>query len=316
MHDYIIVDGHCDTLKEAYDDKLSIFSEKYMFNINKALNKLPYIQFLASFINDKYDKFDSGYIRVNKILDKFYEEYNNTDKIIHIKSKKDINKVYNERKVGILLTTENGLALGGNVDNVANLYDRGIRVMSLTWNNDNFLASGAFTQNDFGLTKKGIECVKKMSEKNILIDVSHASIKSFYDIFSYTNKGVIATHSCVNSLCESKRNLSDEQIKIIAKNNGIIGICFYKRFLSNSDFVSVNDILNHIEYISNLVGTKFVGIGSDFDGLETCDLPDGIVGVQDIEKIIYGLEQRGFNKEEISNIMGENYIRVLKENLN
>lgn len=313
----IIVDGHCDTLQRAFDENLSIFNTKFDFNMTNAEFVKPYIQFLASFINTKYDIGNIAYVRVNEMLDKFYKEYNenkNTD-IVLIDTKSDLQKIINEGKIGILLTIENGAALSGNLLNLEKLYNRKIKVMSLTWNDDNFLACGAFTKNDTGLTTKGRKCIKLMNNLGMIVDVSHISRKSFFDIINITDKSVIATHSCVNSLCENKRNLTDEQIKLIAKCKGMIGVCFYKKFLSNNKYVTIDNVVDHVDYISNLVGSEFVGIGSDFDGMENEDKPQDLKSVLDIKKIEEKLEKRGFSPKEINNIMGENYIRILNENL-
>lgn len=315
MYKNIIVDGHCDTLQKSYDESLSIFDKKYFFNIKYAQSILPYIQFLACFINTKYDIKNNGFLRVNAMLDKFYTEYENNKKCMYlIKNRNDVEK--NLNKVGIVLTIENGSALGNDVSNLKVLYNRGIRVMSITWNDDNFLACGAHTHNDIGLTKEGKKCIKLMNDLGVIIDVSHASPKTFYDICKTTNKTVIATHSCVNSICKNERNLTDEQIKIIARSRGMIGVCFYKYFLSNNKEVSIDDIINHIEYIANLVGTEYIGIGSDFDGMDKSDIPIGLSDVRDVTNIAEALFNRGFSKKEVYNIMGENYIRILKENLN
>ena len=283
----IIVDGHCDTLQRAFDENLSIFNTKFDFNMTNAEFVKPYIQFLASFINTKYDIGNTAYVRVNEMLDKFYKEYNenkNAD-IVLIDTKSDLQKIINEGKIGILLTIENGAALSGNL------------------------------LNDTGLTTKGRKCIKLMNNLGMIVDVSHISRKSFFDIINITDKSVIATHSCVNSLCENKRNLTDEQIKLIAKCKGMIGVCFYKEFLSNNKYVTIDNVVDHIEYISNLVGSEFVGIGSDFDGMENEDKPQDLKSVLDIKKIEEKLEKRGFSPKEINNIMGENYIRILNENL-
>ncbi len=317
MYNNIIVDGHCDTLQRAFDENLSIFNTKFDFNLTNVEFVKPYIQFLASFINTKYDIGNTAYVRVNEMLDKFYKEYNqnNNADIVLIDTKSDLQKIINEGKIGILLTIENGAALSGNLLNLEKLYNRKIRVMSLTWNDDNFLACGAFTKNDKGLTKNGRECIKLMNNIGIIVDVSHISRKSFFDIINITDKSVIATHSCVNNLCENKRNLTDEQIKLIAKCKGMIGVCFYKGFLSNNKYVTIDNVVEHIEYISNLVGSEFVGIGSDFDGMENEDKPQDLKSVLDIRKIEERLEKRGFSPKEINNIMGGNYIRILNENL-
>lgn len=313
----IIVDGHCDTLQRAFDENLSIFNTKFDFNMTNAEFVKPYIQFLASFINTKYDIGNTAYVRVNEMLDKFYKEYNGNKNagILLIDKKSDLKKVENEGRIGILLTIENGAALSGNLLNLKKLYNRKIKVMSLTWNDDNFLACGTFTKNDTGLTTKGRECIKLMNNLGMIVDVSHISRKSFFDIINITDKSVIATHSCVNSLCENKRNLTDEQIKLIAKCKGMIGVCFYKEFLSNNKYVTIDNVVDHIEYISNLVGSEFVGIGSDFDGMENEDKPQDLKSVLDIKKFEKKLEKRGFRPKEINNIMGGNYIRILNENL-
>ena len=315
MYKNIIVDGHCDTLQMAYDEGLSIFDRKYSFNIKDVKCILPYIQFLSCFINSKYNFKNNGFLRINAMLDKFYSEYENNKKNINlIKNKSDIKN--NLDKVGILLTIENGIALGNDIYNLRKLYNRGIRVLSLTWNDDNFLACGSHTKKDTGLTQKGKECIEIMNKLGIIIDISHVSKKSFYDICNITDKSIIATHSCVNSICKNVRNLTDAQIKIIAKRRGIVGVCFYKKFLLNNENVTIDEIINHIEYISDLVGTEYVGIGSDFDGMDKSDMPVGISGVRDIRNIEEKLITRGFSKKEVYNIMGGNYIRVLKENLN
>jgi membrane dipeptidase len=95
----------------------------------------------------------------------------------------------------------------------------------------------------------------------------------------------------------------------------MIGVCFYKKFLSNNKYVTIDNVVDHVDYISNLVGSEFVGIGSDFDGMENEDKPQDLKSVLDIKKIEEKLEKRGFSPKEINNIMGENYIRILNENL-
>ena len=312
----IVVDGHCDTLQKAFETSLSILNKSFSFNIKDSLKNLPYIQFLASYVNTKYDIEDVAFKRAIDMLNKFYLEYEKNKKIIHlITNASDIDFDILKNKLGIVLTIENGSVLSNDLSNLETLYNKGIRVMSLTWNDDNFLGSGAETKYDCGLTIKGKKCVRMMNNLGIILDVSHASKKTFYDIVDNTSKSVIATHSCADNICKHNRNLTDEQIKLIARSKGVIGVCFYKKFLSKNKDVTIYDIANHIEYISNLVGTEFVGIGSDFDGMDKSDIPKGITGCLDIRNIEFVLNERGFNKEEIYNIMGGNYIRVLKENL-
>ena len=313
----LVIDSHCDTIKEALDEKLSITDFKYSFNLREVKEKLPYIQFLASFAEPKYENEENGgFKRVNQILDKFYFEYDKySDYITIIRKEHNLKDVVANNKLGVILTVENGSAISGNLDNIDLLYNRGIRIMSVTWNKDNKLGCGAETDNDTGLTELGRKYVERLNKKNILIDVSHLSKNSFFDVINLSNKPVVATHSCADKLCTHHRNLTDEQIKEIARIKGVIGVCFYSKFLTKNIVATAEDIVNHIEYIANLVGIEYVGLGSDFDGVCKKDLPVDVKGVKDIDIIFDKMRKRGFSESDILKVSSSNYIRILKNNI-
>ena len=217
--------------------------------------------------------------------------------------------------MGLVLTTENGSVIRGKLENVDKLYEAGVRMMSIVWNNKNELASGAMEKEDEGLTELGIEFVKYLNQKNILVDVSHSSVKTFWDTAKISSKPIVASHSCVYNLCHHPRNLQDEQIKQIAKMNGIIGIAFCSSFLSENNIANISNVIEHIKYIKNLVGIDYVGIGSDFDGLEKEHILNDMKGIKDIDNLIDGLKAEGFCHGEIEKILGDNWIRVLKDNI-
>ncbi len=307
-----LVDGHCDTLSKALDEKSNLENTKYCFNLVDANNKTPCIQMMAAYIDPKYvDNKFGGFNRATNILEQF-EKYKDNKEIINILNKDDLYRVINEKKVGIILTLENGSAISGNIQNIEKLYEKGIRVMSITWNEDNDLGCGALTKNDKGLTEFGEEYIKKLEEKNIIIDVSHSSEKTFWDITKCTNNTIVATHSCVYSICNHPRNLKDNQIIEIANRNGIIGICFASHFLNKSGISNSSDIIKHIKYIKDLVGIDYVGLGSDFDGVDFSKMPLDIKGIKDIDKLEKNMKIEGFTEEEINKVMGENWLRVLK----
>ncbi|MCL2859067.1 MAG: dipeptidase [Oscillospiraceae bacterium] len=309
----LIIDGHADTLSVALKQGKTLNNLDYSFNINDAFKKAPFIQTLATFVDPKYLKKDSGFKIANNIINKFYSEYEkNKDKLILIKDKTDLEKVIAEKKVGAILSIENGSAIDGKLENVDYFLNMGIKIMSITWNKDNDLGCGALTKNDTGLTDLGKEYVKKLNQKNILTDVSHASEKSFYEVFDISSKPIIATHSCVKELCNHPRNLTNDQIKKIAESGGTIGVCFYNKFLSEKDISTIDDIVKHIEYIVNLVGIDYVSFGTDFEGVKKNELPEGISGVLDFDKIFNKLRDRGFKEEDIEKIAGKNFEKVLK----
>ncbi len=308
----ILVDGHCDTLSKALDEKNDLENKEYCFNLVDANKKTPCIQMMAAYIAPKFvDNGIGGFNRAINILEQFKKDKDKSE-IINILNKEDLNKTVDEKKIGILLTIENGSAISGNIENIEKLYEKGIRVMSVTWNEDNDLGCGALTKNDKGLTKLGKEYIKKLEEKKIIIDVSHSSQKTFWDITKCTSASIVATHSCVYSICNHPRNLKDEQIIEIANRKGIIGICFASNFLNQSGKSNSDDIINHIKYIKDLVGIDYIGLGSDFDGVDFDDMPSDIRGIKDIYKLEKKMKIEGFTEEEINKVMGENWLRVLK----
>ena len=178
-----------------------------------------------------------------------------------------------------------------------------------------YFGTGAETKQDTGLTTFGKQYIQQMNEKKMLIDVSHSSSKTFWDTVKLSQAHVVATNSCCDALCHHPRNLSDEQIKQIANGNGIIWICYCATFLSETGIATVQDIVKHICYIANLVGTSYVGLGSDFDGLDEEEQTEGAKKISDIPNLIQELKKAGFYEQEIEKIMGKNWIRVLEENL-
>lgn len=307
----MIVDGHCDTIKKAFEENISIDNTQLSFNLTDA--KLPMIQMMAIYISP--EEANKGFDIATKIIKKIDDEKDKLkNRIVQIYSSKDIEKV-NNNQVGLILATENGSVIQENLENVDKLYEAGVRMMSIVWNNKNELASGAMEKEDEGLTELGIEFVKYLNQKNILVDVSHSSVKTFWDTSKISSKPIVASHSCVYNLCHHPRNLQDEQIKQIAKMNGIIGIAFCSSFLSENNIADISKVIEHIKYIKNLVGIDYVGIGSDFDGLEKEHILNDMKGIKDITNLIDGLKAEGFCHREIEKVLGDNWIRVLKDNI-
>lgn len=307
----MIIDLHSDTIQRAKDENLRLENPKLAFNTKDAIKNLPHIQCLGTFVHPKYNEKNGGFKRAISIIDNFYKIYNPEEMYI-IKEKRDLEAKELINKIGVILSIENGSAISSNIENIKILHNKGIRMMGVVWNEDNELASGAMTSNDKGLTNLGKQYVKELEKQQIIIDVSHMSKRSFYDTLEITNMPIIASHSCVNSICNHPRNLDDEQIKQIAKRNGVIGICFCKSFLTKKDKAIVKDIVDHIDYIVNLVGINYVALGSDFDGVEKENELEDIKGVKDINKVILELEYRGYSKEDIEKVTSQNFIRVMK----
>ena len=274
----------------------------------------------------------------------------------------DIVTASKQKKLAVLFGVEGGHMIENDLSKLDALYKRGVRYMTITWNNSTDWATSALdetTRADSlkhkGLTSLGKQIVKRMNELGMLVDLSHVGEQTFWDAINTTTKPVLVSHSCVYNLCQHRRNLKDEQIKAVAKNGGVIHLNFYSGFLdpafeARSDaftakhkaemdsMLKVNPepyfmevylfnkypdevkglrppmslLLDHLDYIVKLVGVDYVGLGSDFDGVNS--LPSGLDGVEDFPKITEGLLKRGYSKKDIRKILGGNFLRVFAAN--
>ena len=306
-----IVDGHCDTIQVALDRNMDLEEGSLSFNLKQAMQKAPILQMTAAYISPKYEK---SFQRVCDIINHFERQIKKyPEELLQVKTKEDILTVEQEKKIGCLLTIENGRAIEDKLENIEYFYKKGVKVMSITWNEDNLLGCGALTKQDNGLTEYGKQYVQKLNEKKMIVDVSHSSEKTFWDTIKINERPSIATHSCCYSLCQHPRNLKDEQIKQIARNNGIVGICYCTNFLSETGIAGTKEIAEHIAHIANLVGVDCVGLGSDFDGLDENEIPTDLKNIGQIDNLVQELKKIGFQEDEIEKIMGRNWIRVIEK---
>jgi membrane dipeptidase len=215
-----------------------------------------------------------------------------------------------EGKLAALLTVEGGEALEGELEVLHSLYRLGMRGMGLTWNYRNELADGVDVGAAAGgLTKFGRAVVSEMNRLGIMVDASHLSPRSFYDVLEHSSSPVVVTHANAAGLCSHRRNLDDNQLHLLREQGGVIGICFYPGFLNSSGSASMENVLDHFCYIAERFGTDILAVGSDFDGIDktVTSLPD----VSALPALTAGLLARGFSDVEVRDILGGNFIRVL-----
>jgi len=246
--------------------------------------------------------------QANKL--KEYSEKSN-GKLVVIKTKNDLRQFLERRKtekiVGGWLGIEGAHALDGKVENVDVLFDAGFRMMSPSHFFDNDIGGSAHGVEKYGLTDKGKEMIRRMEAKGMLVDIAHASPKTLEDVLAIATKPVVVSHTGVRGTCDNQRNLSDEQLRSIAKTGGIVGIGFWDTATCGEDAAS---IAKAIRYTANLIGANHVALGSDFDG--AVRVPFDTSGEALITEALLG---ENFTEEEIAKIMGGNIVRLLAENL-
>lgn len=224
----------------------------------------------------------------------------------------DIYRLKQEGKKAVCLGVENGYAIGKNLSNLHLFKELGVSYITLCHNGANDICDSAKGEAEWnGLSPFGKEVVCEMNRLGIMIDLSHAAESTFYDVLKESKVPVIASHSSVRQLCDHPRNLTDDQIKAIAAANGVVQICLYAGFINENDKqASLTDAIDHIDYVVNLVGVDYVGIGSDFDG-------DGeLIGCRSSNELInisVRLLEKGYSKSDIQKIWGGNLLRVMDE---
>lgn len=305
----ILFDAHCDTLQKICDNDKSLRKNDLHLDLVRLKNrKRNSIQIFAAFV-DKENDILSPKERCIQLITRYWEEcIQNADLIEHCNSVEDIYSTVAKKKVAGLLGIEGGEALEGKIENLGLFYEMGVRIITLCWNYQNEIADGVMSAGNVGLTDFGKTVVREMNRLGMLIDVSHMSEKSFWDVMEYTKMPVAATHSNAKKIKNHQRNLSDAQIQAIIENNGCIGINIYPEFVSGNT-CKVCDIVRHIEYIMALGGENNIGIGSDFDGIDT--LPQSLGGVEDLESIFNSLLQLGYSDKAVSKLAGGNFLRLI-----
>lgn len=205
------------------------------------------------------------------------------------------------------LGIEGAHALDGDVNNIDALFDAGIRMMAPTHFFDNDIGGSAHGVEKGGLTDKGREMIKRMEAKRMIVDVAHASARTIDDVLAIATRPVVVSHTGVKGTCDNNRNLSDEQLKAIAKTGGVVGIGYWDTAVCGND---AKAIARAIRYAANIIGVEHVALGSDYDG--AIPAPFDTTGLVQITDALIG---EGFTDQEIEMIMGRNTLRLLIENL-
>ena len=209
---------------------------------------------------------------------------------------------------------ENGYAIGLDIDNVDRFRSRGVAYMTLCHNGDNDICDSHKGNHEHnGLSEFGKRVVERMNRVGMMVDLSHASEKSFWDALECSSKPIICSHSSSRALCDHTRNLTDEQMRALARSGGVAQVCMYGGFLNKKEEdATVNDAVRHIMHMIDVMGVDHVGIGSDFDG------GGGIPGLEDASWFVSltgRLMAQGLTDEQLSLLWGGNFLRVWRDNI-
>ena len=258
----------------------------------------------------------------------------------------DIVNAKKENKKALIITFQDPHAVENSLAKLRALYEMGLRVMQMTYNNTNYIGTGCSESIDGGLTDFGKTLLKKMNEIGIVADVSHCGHKTTMDVLKSSDKPIVISHSCPLHMTENVRNKTDEELRLLKENGGVIGLSPWGPLCWKNDpkgRPTLTDYVDHIDYVVNLIGIDHIGYGSDNTPDDTKDeaglytqstlyspvvgaynaatgispstrYPIGIEGVWNIENVFIEMRRRGYTEEDIYKYAGGNFMRVLREN--
>lgn len=297
-----LFDLHCDTLYEALNNNKSMVNNDLHISLSRGSKYETWAQCFAIWIPD--DVRNEGALTLfKKAYNKLMEESLCGERMKICNSEEDIQSAVEENKCAAIFTVEGGAAVAGDIQNLEYLKKSGVRMITTTWNGRCEIGDGAGVENPTGITHFGKITVKKMNDLDIIIDVSHASDPLFYDIVNLTCKPIVASHSNSRTICGHKRNLTDEQFKIIKSQGGLVGINFSKGFLTDKKEASMYDIILHAEHFLSLGGENIVCLGSDFDGT---DIPQDMTGIESMEQLYNLFLRQNYSQSLVDNIFFNN----------
>ena len=217
--------------------------------------------------------------------------------------------------VSIFIGMENGSPIQKSLSLLRMYHRMGVRYMTLTHNGDNEIAdSAAEGRRWHGLSPFGREVVAEMNRLGMIVDIAHVSDETFYDVIGCTKSPIVSTHSCCRALAGHRRNMTDDMLRALAANGGVMQVNFYPAFLSDNyenKLPTVTDIADHIDHAVMVAGIDHVGVGTDYDGIEIT--PEGMEDISKLPKLFDELTKRGYSENQIEKIAGGNFLRVFNE---
>ncbi len=306
---YPLIDGHADTLVKNYEEGGSLTG--YTPGRHLDLPRLQYagvdLQVLAICATSRPEP----YRWARQVIDYWQAEYEQLrEAMIWLRSRDDFATWEKSRKIGIILALEGLEPLEGKLARLEEFYLLGIRMISLTWNGGNPFASGVAVPEDPGLTPLGKKCVECAEALGMILDLSHLGRRSFKDLMGLVRKPVCVSHANVDAAYPHRRNLTAEQIRMVAAGGGTVGLTFYPPFIKEGE-VSAGDLIPHLEMLLAVGGEDCLALGSDWDGID--ETPVDLTDVTRLHYLLKILEDYGFEQQIIRKLAGGNLYRFLAE---
>jgi len=249
------------------------------------------------------------FLKAIELINTLYQiekKYNNEIKLIM--TRKDLNLVFKEKKLGFIISLEGTEALS-NPSNINIMENLGVRAIGFTWNYDTKYGASCMSKKDYGLTGWGEELIKEMNSRGIIIDAAHASKKTTIDILNTSKLPIIISHSNYRGIVDHPRNVDDEILEELYRNKGVLGFTLIKSTLGEGG--TIEALANHITTVHETYGPDIIAIGTDYFGIKT---PSDAKRISALSKLWDILKKKGLDEETIEKLSWKNAYRVIKEN--
>ncbi len=309
VNDYLTVDLHCDALSAVKNGRvLAEGRNGGHFDLPRMEKGGLWVQVLSIFVHPRWIPKGLWWQKVVEQIERLHQAVDAApDRWQLALSPQDIDENYENGVRSLVLEIEGLHPIEDDPDKIEKLWEYGVRIFTLTWNNSNRFAHSAQEYQTRGLTDDGREIVREIDSLGGMVDLSHSSDRTFFDVVNLGIKPMLS-HSCVREIKDSTRNATRAMIESLGEVGGVMGVNFFPGFLSSRgyDEVTTDDIVEHIERIVEYGGEYVPALGSDFDGVKA--LPADIADVSDFWRVAEKLEQKGFDNEQIAGILGENFM--------
>ena len=301
-----VFDAHCDTISWGMWKKENVVDNTGMVDLKKTPAVFErYCQLFALFANSARP----GHATYDEMLARFHQQMaDHSEYVSHCRTMEEAEQAHQQGKAAAFLSVEGAEILDCDLARLEQAAADGVVAINLTWNNANAISGTNVQDPDRGLSPLGRQFVMRMQELGVLVDVSHLSDPGFWDVIEIARKPIIASHSNARSVWNHTRNLTDEQITAIIKNQGIIGLNIYRDFIGlKEDFDAVRA---HLDHILALGAEKRLALGGDWDGCEPIKVLPTILQLTDLYEYLL---VHNYSEGMLEDIFYNNLMRVVRD---
>lgn len=334
--DAIVIDTHNDITSPIADEGFDMGARDTSGRIQTDIPRMKEggldAEFFSIYVASSYAKDGGAARRALQMMDGVYEQIRRHPGSLELAgTSADIRRIHKTGRIAALMGIEGGHAIEDSLPALRMFYRMGIRYMTLTHTNTSNWADSAGgisvrgERRHGGLSDFGKEVVREMNRLGMMVDISHVSDETFNDCIEVSRAPLIASHSSCRALTNVPRNMTDEMLRALARNGGVVMINFYNGFINTeyarpgmpppekpAEKATLDMLMQHFEYAIKVAGIDHVGIGSDFDGVDGM-LPPGMEDVTKLPTITYELLRRGYSEKDVRKVLGENLLRVMGE---